>query len=160
MLTKAFNYPFQKKQKKKNKTYQQKETEQNGWVPTKKRKKKMKKQIIQRKKEGVKASEIVTAIAAWYFRFKFFFFFFLTGRFSFSGRNTPIFGRYDPIRPKSARIGSRWRVSWNNNKKKLDVVRCAGSGVPHVSPPRTRVRWPICRVYASQLQCKIYIWIV
>ena len=32
-------------------------------------------------------------------------FFFLTGRFPFSCQNTPIFSRYDPIRPKSTHIG-------------------------------------------------------
>ena len=119
----------------------------------------MKKQRRQRKKEGVKASEIVTAIAAWYFRFKLFFFFFPSPADFLFPAETHRYSadtiRFGPNRRESAHVGAYRETT---KKKKLDVVRCAGSGVPHVSPPRTRVRWPICRVYASQLQCKIYIY--
>ena len=66
-------------------------------------------------------------------------FFFLTGRFPFSGRNTPIFGRYNPNRPGSAHIGAESvRVDTNpkikkKKKKKSDAAPILGQQrhLPH-----------------------------
>ena len=114
LLTKAFNLTYRFKTKtKQNKTYQKKkkkETEQNAGALAKKTKKKTKKQR-RRRRNGLRPpascngdSGYLVSISTGIFGLSFFFFFFLTGRFRFSCQNTPIFGRYNPIRPESARF--------------------------------------------------------
>ena len=66
------------------------------------------------------------------FGLSFFFFFFLTSRFPFSGRNTPIFGRYDPIWPESAlvwaalaRVGKKkntWQDATRRSARVFDIM--------------------------------------
>ena len=99
-----------------------------------------------KKKKGVKASEDGDSGASNPLVFSLLskIFFFFAGRFPFAGRNTPVFGQYDPNRRESAQFGASRHASEPNRresariqkrkkKKKLDAVRRTGSGVPRAS---------------------------
>ena len=175
----TFNNPFKKKKKKtkQNKTYK-KRRNWNAGLAKKKEEEGEEAKKKKKKKKGIKASEYGDSGASNPLVFsllsKFFFF---ASRFPFAGRNTPVFGQYDPIRPESARIGpvqrqsvpiraesarvgarrsqigASWRESWNEKKKKnwtrFDAQAAASPARRHVGPRRTRVRRPFCRVRAS-----------
>ena len=88
----------------------------------------MKKQRRQRKKEGVKASEIVTAIAAWYFRFKLFFFFPSPADFLFPAethRYSADTIRFGPNRRESAHVGAYRETTKKKNWTWFDAQAAA-----------------------------------
>ena len=89
----------------------------------------MKKQRRQRKKEGVKASEIVTAIAAWYFRFKLFFFFFPSPAHFIFPAETHRYSadtiRFGPNRRESAHVGAYRETTKKKNWTWFDAQAAA-----------------------------------
>ena len=128
----TFNNPFPKKKakkKQKNKTYK-KRRNWNAGLAKKKEEEGEEAKKKKKKKKGIKASEYGDSGASNPLVFLLLSnFFFFASRFPFAGRNTPVFGRYDPIRPGSARVGThRSRIGASRRESRNEKKKKTGRG--------------------------------